>query len=140
MQPASSRQSHRELRGRDRPLPLLTDQSSAHVTRQKGTTYMQRGGFRAPGLSRMASGLALLLVALWAAPAISHAIFPLRQNPSGTRTNPYPAGTVQNLMMNVPEERGENPTSTVDVKVELPPGWTNPVCQSALKVSGIDPG
>ncbi|MEA2500377.1 MAG: hypothetical protein QOD01_488 [Actinomycetota bacterium] len=101
---------------------------------------MQRGGFRAPGLSRMASGLALLLVALWAAPAISHAIFPLQQNPSGTRTNPYPAGTVQNLMMNVPEERGENPTSTVDVKVELPPGWTNPACQSALKVSGIDPG
>ena len=80
---------------------------------------MQRGGFRAPGLSRMASGLALLLVALWAAPAISHAIFPLQQNPSGTRTNPYPAGTVQNLMVNVPEERGENPTSTVDVKVEL---------------------
>ena len=84
--------------------------------------------------------MAVLLVALLAAPSFDHAIFPFAQNPSGTRTNPYPVGTVQDLVMNVPEERGGNPTSTVDIKVEFPTGWTNPVCQGALRVSGTVPG
>ena len=101
---------------------------------------MQRWRLRVPGRSRLASGMAVLLVALLAAPSFAHAIFPFAQNPSGTRTNPYPVGTVQNLVMNVPEERGGNPTSTVDIKVEFPTGWTNPVCQGALRVSGTVPG
>jgi len=100
---------------------------------------MHRWRLRVPGRSRLASGMAVLLVALLAAPSYAHAIFPFAQNPSGTRTNPYPAGTVQSLVMNVPEERGGNP-STVDVKVEFPTGWTNPVCQGALMVSGTVPG
>src|SRR2546423_8583544 len=84
--------------------------------------------------------MALLLVALWAAPSFSHAIFPLVLNPSGTKIHRYPAGTVQHLVMNVPEERGETPTSTVDVRVELPTGWMSPVCQGALRASGTVPG
>ena len=101
---------------------------------------MHRWRLRVPGRSRLASGMAVLLVALLAAPSFAHAIFPFAQNPSGTRTNPYPANTVQNLVMNVPEERGGNPTSTVDIKVEFPTGWTKPVCQGALSVSGTVPG
>ncbi|HEY2667525.1 MAG TPA: hypothetical protein VGK51_11875 [Actinomycetota bacterium] len=84
--------------------------------------------------------MAVLLVALLAAPSFAHAIFPFAQNPSGTRSTPYPAGTVQSLVMNVPEERGGNPTSTVDIKVEFPAGWTKPACQGALTVSGTVPG
>src|SRR5207253_10209086 len=76
--------------------------------------------------SAICGAAALVLAAL---PASAHATFPAAMNATGTVSAPSPAGAAQYVTLRVPEERpGPPKADNVDVKVELPAGWTSPVC------------
>ena len=85
--------------------------------------------------------LACAMVALWEAPALAHATFPGAQNPLGSAAAPYPGDSAQYVVLRVPEERAGPPKlDNVNVKVEVPAGWSNPACQDALTAAGSVPG
>src|SRR5258706_390598 len=66
---------------------------------------------------------------------------PSRTNAAGAAANLYKANNAQYMVLRVPEERpGPPKADTVDVKVDLPAGWTNPVCLEALTAAGTVPG
>ncbi|MGH8917705.1 MAG: hypothetical protein ACRD0H_05090, partial [Actinomycetes bacterium] len=82
-------------------------------------------------------GLGVTMVLAVAVPAFGHPVFsndaPGFPNPQGSTASPYPAGSRPTLNMYVPFEQegvivngAEN--TTVDVRVTVPAGWTDPVC------------
>jgi hypothetical protein len=88
--------------------------------------------------SALCAAAALLLAAL---PASAYATFPATTNPSGSASAPFPAGAAQYLTLRVPEERpGPPKADNVDVRVELPAGWTGAICDDARTASGADVG
>ncbi len=85
-------------------------------------------------------GLAAAMVVAVAAPTLGHPVFsndaPGFPNPQGSTTTPYPAGSRPTVNMYLPFEQegvmfngAEN--TTVDVKVTVPTGWTDPACGAA---------
>ncbi|MGH3767543.1 MAG: hypothetical protein ACRDTX_20745 [Pseudonocardiaceae bacterium] len=82
-------------------------------------------------------GLGVATVVALAIPALAHPVFsndaPGFPNPQGSTANPYPLGSRPTMNMFLPFEQdgvvfnGADNT-TVDVKVTVPAGWTNPAC------------
>lgn len=101
---------------------------------------MRRWGWRAvlTGGCAITAGLALAL------PAFGHASFAsasgfgfqpnTRGGTGGSTALPYDNGTTPTLYARVPYEQGDLFTgdTTVDVKVVVPDGWTNPACGDAM--------
>jgi hypothetical protein len=87
------------------------------------------------------AAVAALSTVMLAAPAFAHATFPANANATGTTASPYPTSEATYIVLRVPEERpGPPKLDNADVAVEIPDGFSDPVCEDALVNNAGVPG